>query len=202
MLASSVPIILASQSPRRSRLLAQIGLEFSVHPSSIHEKIHPELSFEENVKQLSLHKAQDVAERFPSGIVIGSDTIVVVGQKVLGKPADQHEAYSMLRQLSGITHTVFTGFALVDAKSKKSYIDYEKTDVTFRELSDDEIADYVASGSPMDKAGAYGIQDDFGAVFVRKIHGDYYTVVGFPLAKFYVAFKKFLNELGYLKGLL
>ena len=117
----------------------------------------------------------------------------------MGKPISEQEAFTMLSTLSGKTHTVYTGFALVDAKSGKSYIDYEKTDVTFRKLNDAEISSYIASGSPMDKAGAYGIQDDFGAVFVEKINGCYYTVVGFPLAKFYTAFTQFVTELGYLK---
>jgi len=99
----------------------------------------------------------------------------------------------MLRTLSGRTHTVVTGFALVDAETKKSYIDSEQTDVTFRTLDDDEIAAYVDAGSPMDKAGAYGIQDDFGAVFVERIAGDYYTVVGLPLSKVYCALQRFMN---------
>lgn len=200
MISLSVPLILASQSPRRAHLLKQIGLQFSVQPSGIHEKIHSELSYEDNVKQLSLHKAQDIASKNSHGLVIGSDTIVVIGHKVLNKPESEKEAFVMLSELSSKTHTVYTGFALVDVQSKKFYIDYEKTDVTFRRLRDDEIIDYIATGSPMDKAGAYGIQDDFGAVFVEKISGCYYTVVGFPLAKFYTAFTQFVSELGYLKG--
>lgn len=200
MISISTPIILASQSPRRAHLLKQIGLQFSVQPSGIHEKIHDDLSYEENVKQLALHKAQDIAGKNKDGVVIGSDTIVVINHKVLNKPATKEEAFSMLSELSGRTHTVFTGFALVDVKSKKFYIDYEKTDVAFRRLTDAEITDYIATGSPMDKAGAYGIQDDFGAVFVEKISGCYYTVVGFPLAKFYTAFTHFVTQLGYLQG--
>lgn len=200
MISITVPIILASQSPRRSILLKQIGLDFVVEPSGIHEKIHDDLSFQDNVRQLSLHKAQDIARKHREGIVIGSDTIVVIDGKVLGKPSTPKEASSMLGLLSGRTHTVYTGFALVDVKSKKTYIDHEQTDVTFRRLDDAEITGYIAGGSPMDKAGAYGIQDDFGAVFVEKINGCYYTVVGFPLAKFYVAFTHFVNDLGYGKG--
>jgi len=199
MITLTVPIILASQSPRRANLLKQIGLEFSIQPSSIDEKIHDNLSYEENVQQLSLHKAQDIARENTSGIVIGSDTIVVINNKVLGKPSSEQAAFEMLSTLGGKTHTVYTGFALVDVKSGKSYIDYEKTNVTFRRLTDVEITDYIATGSPMDKAGAYGIQDDFGAVFVEKINGCYYTVVGFPLAKFYAAFTQFVTELGYVK---
>jgi len=200
MITLSIPIILASQSPRRALLLKQIGLDFIVQPSSIHEKIHEDLSFEENVKQLSLHKAQDIAAQRSHGVVIGSDTIVVVNGTVLGKPTSKEEARAMLTLLSGVTHTVYTGFAIVDVESKKYYIDHEQTRVTFRRLNDDEIIDYIAGGSPMDKAGAYGIQDDFGAVFVEKIDGCYYPVVGFPLAKFYTAFTTFVTGLGHLKG--
>ncbi len=200
MISTTVPIILASQSPRRAHLLKQIGLTFSIQPSGIAEEIDFNISHEEHVKRLSLHKAEDVARKNEHGIVIGSDTIVVINGTVLGKPKSHSNAKEMLQLLSNKTHTVYTGFALVDARSKKSYIDYEKTDVTFRKLGDAEIIHYIATGSPMDKAGAYGIQDDFGAVFVEKIVGDYYTVVGFPLAKFYIAFTQFTNELGYLKG--
>lgn len=200
MIAISTPVILASQSPRRAYLLRQIGLQFTVQPSGIHEKIHDELSYAANVEQLALHKAQDIAGKHRDGVVIGSDTIVVINGKVLNKPASKGEAFAMLSELSGKTHTVYTGFALVDVKSKKFYIDHERTDVTFRRLSDGEIDSYIATGSPMDKAGAYGIQDDFGAVFVEKINGCYYTVVGFPLAKFYTAFTRFVTDLGYIKG--
>jgi septum formation protein len=200
MISVHVPIILASQSPRRSLLLQQVGIKFDVVPSSIHEKIDPKKSFAENVKSLSFHKASDIAHRFSVGIVIGADTIVVIENRVLGKPVSSEQAKEMLKLLSGKTHTVYTGFAFVDAATKKSYIDFESTDVTFRVLTDKEIENYVSSGSPMDKAGAYGIQDDFGAVFVEKISGDYYTVVGFPLCKFYIKFQKFLSDLGRVKG--
>ena len=198
MITLTAPIILASQSHRRSFLLKQIGLSFTVEPSSIAEEIDLTSSSEENVRRLAFHKAQEIAQRHNNGVVIGSDTIVVIHGKVLGKPGSQEEARSMLRMLSGRTHTVYTGFALVDAASKKSYIDHAATEVTFRHLEEQEIADYVTSGSPMDKAGSYGIQDDFGAVFVERIAGDYYTVVGFPLSKFYTAFISFAQELGHM----
>jgi septum formation protein len=200
MIDITVPIILASQSPRRSQLLTQIGLSFSVQPSGIHEEIDNASSFIENVKRLSLHKAEDIAKKNADGIIVGSDTIVVVDQMVLGKPTSRENAIAMLRLLSGKTHSVYTGFALVDVRTKKTYIDHDETEVTFRNLQDEEIVSYVETGSPMDKAGAYGIQDDFGAVFVKKINGDYYTVVGLPLSKFYSAFKNFVRELGYSKG--
>jgi len=189
------PIILASRSPRRIHLLHQIGLSFTVQESGVDEHIPDGIAPEEVVRRLSLEKASRVAERLHDGIVIGADTIVVLDGKILGKPSSKGEAISMLSKLGGKTHTVFTGFAMIDVVSKKSYVDYEKTEVTFRRLSIEEIECYVESGSPMDKAGAYGIQDDYGAVFVERINGCFYTVVGFPLSKFYTSWNMFLGQL-------
>ena len=189
------PIILASRSPRRIHLLHQIGLSFTVQESGVDEHISDGIAPEEVVRRLSLEKASRVAERLHDGIVIGADTIVVLDGKILGKPSSKGEAISMLSKLGGKTHTVFTGFAMIDVVSKKSYVDYEKTEVTFRRLSIEEIECYVESGSPMDKAGAYGIQDDYGAVFVERINGCFYTVVGFPLSKFYTSWNMFLGQL-------
>lgn len=189
------PIILASRSPRRIHLLHQIGLSFTVQESGVDEHIPDGIAPEEVVRRLSLEKASRVAERLHDGIVIGADTIVVLDGKILGKPSSKGEAISMLSKLGGRTHTVFTGFAMIDVESQKSYVDYEKTEVTFRGLSNEEIESYVESGSPMDKAGAYGIQDDYGAVFVERINGCFYTVVGFPLSKFYTSWNMFLEQL-------
>lgn len=195
MVATDRPIVLASRSPRRALLLRQIGISFTVQESGVDEVVPEGTSPEEIVRMLSLDKAKNVAERIASGIVIGADTIVVLNGAVLGKPASAADAVRMLRLLSGNTHTVYTGFAIVDAQSGKSLVEMEKTQVTFRDLTEGEINEYVESGSPMDKAGAYGIQDDYGAVFVEKINGCFYTVVGFPLSKFYTAFSGFLAEL-------
>ncbi|HZV12066.1 MAG TPA: Maf family protein [Candidatus Kapabacteria bacterium] len=184
------PIILASASPRRIQLLRQIGIECDVHPSNIDEETDHK-NPAALVEDLALRKAREVGSRFPKGIVIGADTIVVLDGNVLGKPKDAGDAKRMLRTLSGRTHTVYTGFCILDVETNKNVCDHEATEVTFRELDDKEIADYVASGSPMDKAGSYGIQDDFGAVFVTRIAGDYYTVVGLPLAKLYTRLKEF-----------
>ena len=158
------------------------------------EKFNDGSSPEEIVRTLSLAKATSVAHRVVEGIVIGADTIVVLEGRILGKPLSKTEAVEMLTALSGKTHTVFTGFALVDAATGKSRTEFERTDVTFRRLAASEITEYVESGSPMDKAGAYGIQDDYGAVFVERIQGCFYTVVGFPLAKFYVALREFIAD--------
>ncbi len=180
-----VPLILASRSPRRRKLLAQLGLDFEVHPSDLDETAMNHRLPEQLVEQLALEKARAVATRFPEALTLGADTTVVLDGDVLNKPADEAEARAMLRRLSGRTHTVYTGVALVHPASRREVVDYEATQVTFAPLTDAEIDAYVATGSPLDKAGAYGIQDDYGAVFIRRIEGDYYNVVGLPLHRLY-----------------
>lgn len=194
MLTLPFPLILASTSPRRKHLLEQIGMTFTVQPSNVDESLIPTFGAvpEEFVQRLALLKAQDVASNTPArSIVLGSDTIVVLDGEILGKPLDADDAINMLRRLSGNTHTVYTGIGLVDSETYSSVTAVQRTDVTFRELSDDEIAGYVATGSPLDKAGSYGIQDDFGAVFVAHIVGCYYTIVGLPLELFYRTLRTF-----------
>lgn len=188
-------IVLASQSPRRKLLLKQIGLNFSVRPSKVEERFNHNQSPSRNAKRIALEKALDVARNVKQGIVVGADTIVVVGKRILGKPRTKAEAIRMLKFLSGREHVVYTALALVDSSSKKQIVEIERTKVRFRKLSEKEIKAYVNSGSPMDKAGAYGIQDDYGAVFVEKINGCFYNVVGFPLTRFHTALNKFVNEL-------
>jgi septum formation protein len=185
-------VVLASSSPRRQQLMRQMGAEFIVMKPDVPEEQVAGEKPAEMVERLALEKAMAVRPDRESGVVLGSDTIVVIDDDVLGKPGDPEEARRMLARLSGRTHTVFTGFALIDLKSGRRHIDHGRTEVTFRSLDDEEIARYVDTGSPLDKAGAYGIQDDFGAVFIERIVGDYYTVVGLPLAKVYVA----LREIG------
>jgi septum formation protein len=188
------PLILASQSPRRKALLRQIGLKFTIRPSSVPETLLHHETPEHNAKRIALSKAMKVAKWCKRGIVIGADTIVVLRGAILGKPRSRREAKQMLKSLSGRMHTVYTGFALVDAETHKHVVDIERTKVWFRELSEQEIDDYVASGSPMDKAGAYGIQDDYGAVFVERVEGCFYNVVGFPLTRFYKALQAMLRQ--------
>lgn len=137
------------------------------------------------VEALACQKAESVSGDDPEALTLGADTVVILGDEVLGKPEAVGHAVSMLRRLSGATHTVYTGLALLHPASGRSVTDHSATLVTFDELSDDEIARYVATGSPMDKAGAYGIQDDYGALFVSRIEGDYYNVVGLPLHLLY-----------------
>ena len=188
------PLILASQSPRRKLLLRQIGLKFTVRPSAVPENLLDHETPEHNAKRIALTKAMKIAQSSKRGIVIGADTIVVLHGKILGKPRSHGEAKRMLRTLSGKRHTVYTGFALVDVETHKRIVDIEKTRVWFRKLSEEEIEEYVASGSPMDKAGAYGIQDDYGAVFVERVEGCFYNVVGFPLTRFYKALQSMVHD--------
>lgn len=191
MFNPKLPIYLASKSPRRRKLLKQLGVSFKAFSVDLHEEVldgeHPV----ETVKRLALHKMDEALKKIEKGIIITADTIVVLKNEVIGKPKNKRDAEKILKKLSGKTHTVYTGFAIHNSMKKKTVVNYEKTFVTFRELTNKEINDYIDSGSPMDKAGAYGIQDDFGAVFVSKINGCYYNVVGLPLSKLYSS----LNQL-------
>ncbi|NLY43651.1 MAG: septum formation inhibitor Maf [Clostridiaceae bacterium] len=178
-----IKIFLASASPRRQELLQQIGLKFEVMPSNIDENIDKNEPPERIVQQLAYSKARDVSQRISEpGIVIGADTIVVHGGTVLGKPKDDREAFMMLKSLSGDVHTVFTGFSIINTYSGKTVNGYEQTLVKFREISDEDIQKYIRTGEPMDKAGAYGIQKK-GSMLVDRIEGDYFNVVGLPVAK-------------------
>lgn len=192
MLKTNLPIYLASKSPRRRKLLKQIGLKFKSFSVNLHEEIldgeHPV----QTVKRLALHKSQEAVKKVSDGIVITADTIVVLNQTIIGKPRNEKNAFDILKLLSGKTHSVYTGFVVVNIKKNKKIVGYEKTEVTFNKLTDKEIKDYIASGSPMDKAGAYGIQDDFGAVFIKKIDGCYNNVMGLPISKLYISLLKVL----------
>ncbi len=187
-------IVLASRSPRRKKLLSQVGIEFQVVPSTSDEIITSQKP-EDVVLELAKQKALEVALTQPNSLVIGADTIVVYNRNILGKPKDEYEAIQMLQQLSGNVHQVFTGVSLIKTSKDKSVLAetsfFQQTKVTFSSLSLQEIEAYVSTGSPLDKAGAYGIQDDWGAVFVENIEGDYYNVVGFPLNRFYRELKQF-----------
>ncbi len=192
-------LILASQSPRRRILLRQIGLSFRVIPSGVSERFRHSESAAQNAKRIALEKARDVASRVRQGIVVGADTIVVLDGRFLGKPASAAAARRMLRSLSGREHFVYTGFALVDAATGRRMTGVERTRVRFRKIDPAEIDAYVRSGSPMDKAGAYGIQDDYGAVFVEQVCGCFYTVVGFPLARFHTELRHFIRMLDHFQ---
>lgn len=191
-------IILASQSPRRKNLLSQINLTFIIHPSSLKEDYDPSLDPGTIVEHLASMKALDVAVNYASALTIGADTIVVFKDEILGKPEDGTDAFQLLRKLSGNVHKVYSGVCLVLTGENKSVLKstcfHEITKVTFSDMEDQEIWDYIQTGSPMDKAGAYGIQDDWGSLFVSKIEGDYYNVVGFPLHRFYKELSHFAPE--------
>lgn len=170
-------------------------------PSGVTEVIDEEVTPVQHVTILAERKARDIAGRVGDGIavgadtvVIGADTVVVHAGEIIEKPVDPDDAVRMLRRLSGAQHEVFTGFSLVEAPTGRTLTRHVRTQVWFRHLTTDEILSYVESGSPMDKAGAYGIQDDFGAVFVRKIVGDFYNVMGLPLCDFYCAYRAFTGQ--------
>lgn len=186
-------LVLASASERRQELLRRITSNFDIIVSNFdEEKVGFQGSCGEYVMNLAQGKAEDVAHKVNNGaIVIGCDTIVSFKEHVLGKPKNESEAFSMLKLLNGSIHQVYSGIAVIDTKTKNVKIDYVCTDVKFSSLSDEEIRNYIATGEPRDKAGAYGIQG-FGGVFVEEITGDYYNVVGLPLNKL----NKMLKEMG------
>lgn len=175
-------IILASGSPRRKELLETAGLDFRIIVADIEEKIPDGATPQEAVKALAFQKAQAVANSHRESIVIGADTVVVCDGKILGKPKNEDDAFNMLRMLSGRSHTVCTGVALIKGDKAKNFCD--ETEVEFHKLSDEEIEAYVKTGEPMDKAGAYGIQGK-GCVLVKRINGDYFNVVGLPVSRVY-----------------
>lgn len=181
-------IILASASPRRREILTKAGLTFTVIPAS--SEINPPASTppHEYVMQSAAAKAREVASKKAEkgDVVIGADTIVVHDGAKLGKPHSAEEAFEMLRSLSGDVHYVYTGYAII--KDGEEIIDHSVTEVVFRPLTDDEIYSYIATGEPFDKAGGYAIQEK-GSIFVKKINGDYYNVVGLPLCDVYSVIK-------------
>ncbi len=188
-------IILASASPRRSELMKQAGLDFRVSVCNTDESYDEGLSPADIVTQLSLRKADAVFDKeMPEGdsVVVAADTIVVLGDEILGKPKDRADAVRMLKELSDNMHRVYTGTTLYYYVGGKVSVESfaECAEVYFRELDDSTINEYVDSWEPMDKAGAYGIQGK-GAVLIDKIYGDYYTIVGLPIAKVYHSIKKY-----------
>lgn len=184
------PVILASTSPRRRELLKQIGLNFSIDPADVDETMRAGEKPAAYAVRVALDKARVAAARAGTGVVIAADTIVVLGTEVLGKPADSRDAVRMLSLLSGREHRVITGFALIDAASGKTTTGHEDTSVRFRKLTPAEIDAYVGSGEPLDKAGAYGIQEK-GAMLVDGIEGCYFNVVGLPLSRIAVSLRDF-----------
>ncbi|MCL1998303.1 MAG: Maf family protein [Turicibacter sp.] len=181
-------IVLASASPRRIALFKMAGFEFTVLPADIDEDIN-ETDPVKMVAELSAKKAKAVQERvLPSMMIIGADTTVYIDGKILGKPASEQDAFGMLKLLQGRSHTVYTGVTVLKAAHEETFV--ESTAVTMSPLSDEEIWAYIATGEPMDKAGAYAIQDK-GALLIEKIDGDFYNVVGLPLCRLNRKIKNF-----------
>lgn len=190
-------VILASASPRRKKLLSSLQLAFTVHPSHVSENIASEQDPEEFVRILAERKAEDVARQYrqQSAFIIAADTIVCLDNQIIGKPDNLKHAEEILRRLSGKTHQVWTAVHTIHLPLSKSFSYTESTFVTFGTLNETLLHHYLATESPLDKAGAYGIQDDLGALFVKKIDGDYNNVVGFPLYGFYQHINRHYPEL-------
>lgn len=175
-----VTVVLASASPRRRELLALVGIPHTVSPADIDESVRTGEQPSQHTERLALEKAAVVAARYPEALVIAADTVVVLDGEIMGKPRSVNDAERMLRRLSGRTHTVVTGMAC--ASNGRMASNVENVAVTFRDLSDADISEYVATGEPMDKAGSYGIQG-YGATIVRRIDGDYFAVMGLSLVR-------------------
>ncbi len=182
-------LILASQSPRRRELLAMCEIPFTIVNSHVDEILNMDLPITLAVEDLAYRKAKEVAQRYPEAVVIGADTLVIIDGEILGKPKDAMIAAEMLRKLSGKVHQVITGISIISPTETETYS--STVDVEFYELSEDQIRKYVDSKVPLDKAGAYGIQDK-GGLFVKGIVGDYYTVMGLPIARVYQSIQKYL----------
>jgi septum formation protein len=188
-------IILASKSPRRKQLLAQIGLKFDIVSSDVDENIvHYRNNPAEYCQELAKLKSEKVSKMNSNSLVIGADTIVVIDNIVLGKPKGKIDAFNMLQLLSGKTHHVFTGVSIQNMARDISISFFSETAVTFHKLNNSDIEYYINNFFPFDKAGSYGIQD-WSSIFVKEISGCYYNVVGFPISKFYQEIKNLEIEL-------
>lgn len=174
-------LILASASPRRKQLLTQIGHTFEVIPSHVPEPAYQGHDPADYARDLASLKASEIATRYPEALVIGADTIVILGEEVLGKPEDEAQAFEMLTKLAGRNHQVITAYSFQMASAGIEETYHVMTQVHFKDLHEDEIRKYIASGAPFDKAGAYGIQD-YSSIFVDRIEGCFYNVVGLPVS--------------------
>lgn len=180
-------VILASNSPRRREILGKF-INFEAVTADVKEDNDFYKSPETLVMALAFEKANSVAVKHEDAIVIGADTVVEIEGEILGKPKSREDAKRMMEKLRGKSHKVITGFSIIDLSSDKKYMDYEVTEVVFKDLSDEDIEAYLNKAEYMDKAGAYGIQEE-AALFVEKIEGDYLNIVGFPISKIYTVLK-------------
>ena len=183
-------VILASASPRRKELLEKIGLKFEVEPSNYAEDMHSKLRPDELAKSISLGKAKVVASKHKNAIVIAADTFIVFRGKIMGKPNTEAEARKMLMRLRGKSHSVITGFTILDTDRNKVLTKSVETIIHIKKLTSEEIDAYVRSKEPLDKAGAYAIQG-LGSVIVERIEGDYFNVMGLPLSALAESLKEF-----------
>ncbi|MBE7092150.1 MAG: septum formation protein Maf [Clostridiales bacterium] len=181
-------LILASNSPRRKEILELMGLEFKIIPAKNETEIPNNIPIKKGVEKVAFLKAQEVFEKNKNATVIGADTVVVLEDEILGKPKNKKDAFSMLKKLSGKEHQVITGVAIISKEKIKVF--FEKATVLFAELTENEINQYISTNEPMDKAGSYAVQG-IGAKFVKKINGDFYTVMGLPCQRLYEELKKF-----------
>ncbi len=190
--AMNKKIILASQSPRRKALMQQIGLDFSVIPSQYEEKLNPRLKPKGQAELLSREKANEVMHQFQGEdvIILAADSVIDFRGETIGKPKSTDDAKRILRRLSGEMHEVITAFTLIDARTKRTVTKSVATKVFMKKLTKKELDGYIATNEPMDKAGAYGIQE-MGAVFVERIEGDFYGVVGLPIQALTEELKRF-----------
>ena len=184
-------LILASSSPRRQQILKELGLNFTVSPPVNFEEKLDGVAPEKLVCDNALGKAREIASKYTNSIIIGCDTLIIENNEIFGKPLTPEKAYMMLKKLSGNYHSVVSGLAVIDSRENKELVGYEKAEVKFKDLAESEIRDYVESGEPLDKAGAYGIQGS-GGKFVEEIKGSYSSVVGLPKE----LLLKFISELG------
>lgn len=185
-------LVLASQSPRRRELLSLLEMPFMTDSPDIEEVIDESLPLNLAIEQLAYQKAQAVAHKHTDALIISADTIVVYQNHILGKPKDEEDAQRMLELLSGKTHQVITAVCLYHASKVETF--HSETQVEFYPLTNEVILDYIQSHQPLDKAGAYGIQDK-GALLIKQIKGDYYTVMGLPIALLNLKLKAFLESL-------
>ena len=186
--------VLASKSPRREAILKKIGLKFEIIPSNIVEKMNPNLGPKNLAENLSQEKAEKVSETNRNKIIIGADTIVYLEKVSLGKPRNKDESYRMLKLLSGKTHNVITGVSIIHKNKSIQKTFSQITKVTVRKIPNSELLYYIDNYSTLDKAGGYGIQDWF-SVWIKKIDGCYYNVMGLPLSKFYKFYSLILDDI-------
>ncbi|MBT3216092.1 MAG: septum formation protein Maf [Candidatus Marinimicrobia bacterium] len=191
---TEIPIILASESPRRKQLLDQIDIKCTVIPSEIEEEKPKRENPMDYAVRLASAKASAIAKTHPDGLVIGADTIVVLNDEILGKPADRNDAIRILSKLSGKTHTVITGVSIQSINHKVASDFYEETTVSFKNINDSDIYKYIDTYKPFDKAGSYGIQDPF-TVWIRSINGCFFNVMGFPLSSFFERFRTIISQI-------